>query len=450
MLNLTCCVASYHPSPLNDRTESLKIYPSFSLTAVTLDAFPAQVGSDDDSVVGYPKTFLPSGAGVSEGDQAKWVSTSVTTDEGCASEDIAGASPVRWTRFISTNEAPVSTVESATMISTAREEVAVLASSFTFTSATVGWARMQLCYKHQSEPYHLYADITLRTSQLLAASVRALGSQQALTSITDSPQTVAFVAYGGMEGDRYKWVHTTGDFASVMPSTSRNSMSETFFQACAEWVEPAAGSSVGISRGFYQEATFTFSEPTSDLIVCYGPGSEPFMPYPAITMEVISPTVSTARPNHVLVGRYMTVRLIGTFGLTSGDAMKLAQNADGDCSGDPAGGDESIFYPDSTSRGLRLASLGTSVITLYVSQRTEENRPYKLCYRFGSAGVWKMFDHVSWEAYEVTGVSLNIGDDYPAAGQLLDFTFSGTGVMDGGELLSHQFLDFRQKHLPIY
>ncbi|CAN0544037.1 unnamed protein product, partial [Ectocarpus sp. 12 AP-2014] len=52
-------------------TESFKIYTSFSLTAVRLVDFSAKDGSDDDSVVGYPKTFHPSGFGIAEGDKSK-------------------------------------------------------------------------------------------------------------------------------------------------------------------------------------------------------------------------------------------------------------------------------------------------------------------------------------------------------------------------------------------
>ncbi|CAM9934512.1 unnamed protein product, partial [Hapterophycus canaliculatus] len=59
--------------------ENFKIYPSFSLSAMMLIEFSAAAGSDDDSVVGYPKTFHPLGSGITEGDKAKWVLASVST-----------------------------------------------------------------------------------------------------------------------------------------------------------------------------------------------------------------------------------------------------------------------------------------------------------------------------------------------------------------------------------
>ncbi|CAN0562115.1 unnamed protein product, partial [Ectocarpus sp. 12 AP-2014] len=167
-------------------------------------------------------------------------------------------------------------------------------------------------------------------------------------------------------------------------------------------------------------------------MLCYAPGSEPFMPYPNITMEALAPVISTANTTHVIAGRSTTIRLIGTFGLTSGDALKLADNADGGCEGNAAGGDEAEFAPDTTVLGSSGPALGTSTITLYVSDRTEENRPYKLCYRFGAAGVWELFESVSLEAYEVTGVSVdNDGEGSPTAGDALQFSFSGTGIVDG-------------------
>lgn len=324
---------------------------------------------------------------------------------------------VIWTAYT----APGNSTTAASSVA----DALLLASSFTFTTPTLGGARVQLCYQHQSEPYRLHSGMTLRTRQLITAKIRELGTEQTLMSIIDSPQAIAFVAYGGMEGDRYKWVQP-------LSANDTSLTSEELIENCADSVDPAAGSSVGVAAGFYQEASFTFSEAGSNLMLCYGPGSEPYMPYPAMTMEVLSSTISSASPTHVIVGRESTIRLIGTFGLTSGDAMKLAENADGDCEGDPAGGDGTIFYPDTTATGLTASALGTSDVTLYVSERTEENRPYKLCYRFGAAGVWELFDSVSLEAYEVTGVSVDAGDGSPATGTLLDFTFGGTGIVDGG------------------
>lgn len=392
-----------------------------------LVGFSAEAGSDDDSVVEYPKTFLPAGPGVAEGDMAKWVLD--PGDSGCEADGVVDEAVVEWTTStpleVTTKNA--TTTETSTLLATAETLRSVLSSTFTFTTPTFSSARVQLCYKHQDEPYHLHPSKTLRTRKLQSATIRELGTEQALKSITNSPQAIAFVAVGGMEGDRYKWVTTT-----------TSSTSETLFDLCADGVDPAAGSSVGVAAGFYQEASFTFTEPASGLMLCYAPGSEPFMPYPGITMEVLAPTISSANAAHVIVGRSTPVRLIGTFGLTSGDALKLARNADGDCTGEAAGGDETVFYPDVTEAGYSGTELGTSTISIRVSDRTEENRPYKLCYRFGATGAWELFDNVSLEAFEVTGVTVNSGDVSPAAGDALDFSFSGTGIVDGGEIESRR------------
>eukprot|EP00903_Cladosiphon_okamuranus_P005351 g5346.t2 len=398
-------------------TESFKIYTSFSLSAMRLVGFSAVAGSDDDSVVEYPKTFHPSGPGVAEDDLAKWVLD--PADAGCEADGVVDAAVVEWipsTPLEATTE--VSTTENST--SSAESLLPMLSSTFTFTTPTFSSARVQLCYKHQDEPYHLHPSITLRTRKLLSATIRELGIEQALKSITNSPQAIAFVAIGGMEGDRYKWVTTTTNFSA-----------ESLIGLCADDVDPAAGSSIGISAGFYQEASFTFSEPASGLMICYAPGSEPFMPYPGITMEVLAPTISSANTTHVIVGRSTPVRLIGTFGITSGDALKLASNADGDCTGKAAGGDETVFYPDATETGYSATELGTSTISIRVSDRTEESRPYKLCYRFGTMGAWELFDNVSLEAFEISGVTVGGGHGSPAAGDTLDFAFSGTGIVDG-------------------
>lgn len=400
---------------------------------MTLGGFSAEAGSDDDSIVEYPKTFHPTGSGVAKGDRAKWVLGSVSTDAGCEPDGVVGEVMVEWTTYTPLPESiagntttddsttALSTASTATTTSNVGEQL-VLSSTFTFATPTFGSATVQLCYKHQDEPYHLHPRITLRTRQLLSATIRELGTEQVLTAVTNSPQVVAFVAIGGMEGDRYKWVATTGI-----------SISEGLFDLCAETVDAAAGSLIGVAAGFYQEASFAFTEPISGLMLCYAPGSEPFMPYPEMTMEVLAPVISSANTSHVITGRSTIVRLIGTFGLTSGDAVKLADNADGDCDGDAAGGDETAFFPDATVSGVSGPTLGTSTISIYVSDRTEENRPYKLCYRFGAAGVWELFDNISFEAYEIIGVSVDNGDGSPAAGDALAFTFSGTGILDGGE-----------------
>lgn len=393
--------------------------------------FSASAGSNDDSVVGYPKTFIPIGRGIAENDLAKWVTASVTTDAGCYSDGVVDESPVVWAEYVATSTVNStltsdSTTASSSLPSTSGtgEELSVaLASSFTFLTPTLSSARVQLCYKHRSEPYRLHTDITLRTRQLVSATIRELDVAQTLVSITNSPQAVAFVAHGGMEGDRYKWVQTSSS------STEEGDA----FDLCAKRVGPAAGSSIGVALGFYQVATFNFSVPASDLMLCYAPGSEPFMPYPAISMGVLAPIISSASASHVIVGRATRVRLVGTFGLTSGDAVKLAANKDGDCDGDPQGGDSAFFYPEATASGLTSSALGTSDVTLSVSERTEENQPYKLCYRFGEAGAWELFDHVSWEVFEVTGVSVTNSGDSLAAGMPLDFAFSGTGIVDGGD-----------------
>lgn len=401
-----------------------------------LAEFSAAAGSDGDSVVNYPKTFHPVGSGIAEGDKAKWVLASVSTDAGCETGGVVNESSVEWSIFspalepggANTTGVDVTTSASSggstAAASSSPGEKLVLSSTFTFTIPTFNSARVQLCYKHQDEPYHLHSGITLRTRKLLSASIRELGTEQALTSIMISPQPVAFVAIGGMEGDRYKWASSTGSSSSV-----------TLYDLCDESVNPAAGSSIGVATGFYQEASFTFSEPASGLLLCYAPGSEPFMPYPEMTMEVLDPIITAANTTYVVAGRSTTIRLIGTFGLSSGDALKLADNNDGDCSGDPAGGGDTVFYPDATEQGYSGPTLGTSTITLYVSDRTEEDRPYKLCYRFGAAGAWELFDTVSIEAYEITGVTADNGGGSPVAGQALAFLFSGTGITDGGEKL---------------
>lgn len=416
----------------SDRAESSKIYPSFTLTAVALAEFSAATGSNDDSVAGYPKTFYPTGSGIAEGDQAKWVAASVTTDAGCNLDGVVDESSVAWTAGLAAakpstlNDSTSSTSSLAsTSFSGGTGEELVLASSFTFLTPTLGSARVQLCYKHRSEPYRLHSTMTLRTRQLVSATIRELDVAQTLVSITNSPQAVAFMAHGGMEGDRYKWVETSS-------ATSE----EDGLSLCAEAVGPAAGSSIGVAMGFYQVATFNFSVPASDLMLCYAPGSEPFMPYPSIRMGVLAPVILSASATHVIVGRASSVRLVGTFGLTSGDTVKLVQNKDGDCEGDPAGGDGAIFYPDGTASGFTKPTLGTSDVTLSVSDRTQENQPFKLCYRFGETGVWELFDNVSLEAYEVTGVSVANSGESLAAGMLLDFAFSGTGIADGGDIES--------------
>lgn len=346
------------------------------------------------------------------GDQAKWVSASVASDADCESETLANASYV-----LSIQHGP-----EVTPVETGGEGEYLLGASFTFLTPTIGAAKLQLCYKHQQEPYHLHADMTLGVRQLVSADIRALGVSQTLSAIAYSPQPIAFTAYGGREGDRYKWVQPP----TLLDTTGQDT--------CAEGtVEPAAGSSVGVAAGFYQEAHFNFSEPASNLILCYGPGVEPYVAYPHITMEVFSPVISAANRTHVLVGRSAYVRLVGTFGMTSGDALKFAANGDGDCNGVAAGGDGEIFSPYATTRGLTGPNTGTSDVVLFASERTEDSRPYKLCYRFGSDGAWEMFDTVSWEAFEITSVAVNIGDGSPATGDVLDFTFVGTGVVDGGE-----------------
>lgn len=389
---------------------------------MTLIGFSAEDGSDDDSVVAYPKTFHPTGFGVAESDMAKWVLDPAPTDAGCEADGVVDDAVVIETRNTLLEMTAENTTTENSTLST-ESLLPVLSSTFTFTTPTFSSARVQLCYKHQDEPYHLHPGITLRTRKLLSATVRELGIEQELASITNSPQAIAFVAIGGMEGDRYKWVTTT-----------TSSTSEALFGLCADSVDPAAGSSVGVAAGFYQEASFTFTEPASGLMLCYAPGAEPFMPYPGITMEVFSPIISSASTTHVIVERSTPVRLIGTFGLTSGDALKLASNADGDCTGKAAGGDETVFNPDATEPGYSGTERGTSTISIRVSDRTEENRPYKLCYRFGATGAWELFDNVSLEAFQITGVTVNIGDGAPAAGDALDFSFSGTGIVDGGEI----------------
>ncbi|CAN0540052.1 unnamed protein product, partial [Ectocarpus sp. 12 AP-2014] len=177
-------------------TESFKIYTSFSLTAVRLVDFSAQAGSDDDSVVGYPKTFHPSGFGISEGDKSKWVMASVSSDEGCESDGVVDEEQVEWTMYTpalvtantSTVDLTTTTSSRSSAVAASSPEEEVLSSTFTFTTPTFSSTRVQLCYKHQDEPYHLHAGITLRTRQLLSATIRELGTEQVLTSITNSPQ----------------------------------------------------------------------------------------------------------------------------------------------------------------------------------------------------------------------------------------------------------------------
>ncbi|CAM9252504.1 unnamed protein product, partial [Discosporangium mesarthrocarpum] len=389
--------------------EALKIYPSFTLSAIMLLSLSADKGSDDTSVVGYPKVYFAAGPGVESGDRVKWVSESVVTNDGCGASDsdnLAGGLE------------DASTVDYFMTTSSVSDPNTILSVSFTFTKATIGDGHLNLCYRHGDEPFKLHRAHTMKIRQLLTAEVRTLGTQQVLHAVVSSPQYVSFTAHGGKEGDRYKWVTPSGGpFLGTIAD-------------CADEADPAAGSSVGVAVGFYHEAIFVFSEAASDLMLCYGPGAEPFMAYPETTMSVVAPTITSTNRTHVIAGKSAAIQLVGTFGLTSGDALKLAENSAGDCTGDPAGGDGAVFTPFATTSGLSTKT-GTSQVILLVSDRSDQDRPYQLCYRFGKEGPWELFDLVSWEAFEVATVSVDISEGLPAAGNPMEFTFEGTGVSNG-------------------
>ncbi|CAM9132571.1 unnamed protein product [Choristocarpus tenellus] len=390
--------------------ESLKVYPSFTLTAIMMESFRAEEGANDNSVVGYPKVFWVDGPGIQAGDRAKWIPDTYTTNAGCGEgdSDNLGGGLVNASYVVSSASGRI-------MEDGSKQDLYV---SFTFAKPTIGNAGLKLCYKHGDEPYRLYEGQTMQVRQLLKASVRTIGMEQVLHAVVDSPQYVSFTAHGGMEGDRYKWVTPSGG------------MGTGTFADCANGIAPGAGSSVGVAEGFYHEASFLFKEVTSDLMLCFGPGAEPFMAYPGISMNVVAPSITTANRTSIVTGKAAAVRLVGTFGMTSSDALKFAENDAGDCAGSPAGGDGAVFSPSITTQGLSTAT-GTSEVMLVVSERSEKDQPYKLCYRFGKEGAWKMFDALFWDAYEVTGVKVDISSGVPSVRDSMEFTFDGTGIENG-------------------
>jgi len=368
--------------------ENPKFYPDITLTLKGFGELRAVVGSNVTAVVGVLKRFDLIGGQIAAGDQAKYVS-SVTTDADCEQPGLNTSSVVYG--YGSNNRV-----------------------EFDFTVPSADEQSWSLCYKFQNEPYKLYSEYAIRVNEL--GKVTGMIESHAMTN---APQKIDFIGSGVTELDKAKFV-TAADAATSCDASL-----------------PAAGSdSYSVVEN---SVTATFTESAEGLVLCYKFGYEPYAPYPAYTITPLAPEIASASVSDIVVGQSKLVKMRGTFGVTTADAIKFVPNDASDCETHTGEGSDNdsratvVFTPSNLTRSSVTTTPadmagGTAFFTLETADGVEDTEPILLCYRFGPVGtIYSFFPSLSIVSREIEYISVNM-EHLSTIGTEVEFEFHGAGL----------------------
>jgi hypothetical protein len=222
--------------------------------------------------------------------------------------------------------------------------------------------------------------------------------------------------------------------------------------------------------GQFLEATFTLNSTTSTTTaapttttaaaltaaaayrkLCYGFAGEPLVLYPGISVQIVPPFAAYT-PSTAVGGAFYAVqnaptdfKLTGTFGLTTGNELKLVPGGSLNCSVPAAGGQLQLLEPVSTtvSASVLAAAAGSAVYTLQLSEVNAGSRPYAVCLRFGrgESTPWTLFETIRVAVTTVSSATITVISTAaaattvergaPAVPVTASFVFSGSALSTG-------------------
>jgi hypothetical protein len=218
--------------------------------------------------------------------------------------------------------------------------------------------------------------------------------------------------------------------------------------------------------GQFLEATFTLNSTTTNTTtavatttayrkLCYGFAGEPLVLYPDVTIQIVPPFAAYT-PATAVGGTFYAIqnvptdfKLTGTFGLTTGNALKLVPGGSLNCSVPAAGSQQQLSEPAgaNVSSSVLTPAAGSAVYTLQLSEVNAANRPYAVCLRFGrgDSAPWILFETIRVAVTTVDSATITVSSTAaaaaaaaataergaPAAPVTASFVFSGSALSTG-------------------
>ena len=361
---------------------TLRLRRLYSVSVIDDGGNATALGTTLTAVVGVEKAFKVVADGLDSSALAKWTST-----ESTCNDESSPAGGILEPSIVTTDGVM----------------------KFTFASPTTSGSTFGLCFKFEGEPWRFYGAIEIEVNQITGVSSNSI--------LKNVPQVVYFLGFGvsttiGLYGyDKATWVQV---------GTSCTS---------AEVAEDAQSVVSG-------SATFSF-EDDAEFLLCYRFAAETsFVEYSNILVEVTD-TVIEAENYNAVVESEVSIVLIGSFGINSGDLLQWVANSAPNCSDAvrelyAVGGGE--YSPTSTTYGGDATPyLGTALYDFTFASTSEESTPWKLCYQFGG-GDFAMYSGVEIAVSQVTAAVMAEGSvlelDTP-----ITFTFDGVWLDDGDSAL---------------
>ena len=429
--------------------EPWKIFNHVRLEVKNVESVVAHsFGNDTAAVVNYPKPFRFDGYGLGPNDLVTYARNDATTDADCL-DDIYGDMTEQFAPGAYDTQ-----YQGASTTHVVDWENHAIPSAYgsVLVKATVNFTRLSpvyhphfLCYKFKNEPPKLYINFPIMAKQL-----HSLNGTRALVG---SPQTFGFYtqhmtghAPGGNIGewdtnleDQVKWIQPSGE-AQVVAASSGYQTSDAV-SLCNN--EKVAGISEAVLHRHpsrpYADATFTFQVASllnSPLVLCYRFGSEPYQVYPTMTITSITPRIETVSRSSMVEGLFENIFFGGTTGVTHGDAAKWIPQ-EKDCSLESGHGIVAPFTPvlPSWMTGTSYENLVSGKFQFLTGPENWE-RPWKLCFRFGSSPApflpYPFFMRVK-SIHNVTLLNLHLEKgDVIGVGNRLVMSFGGIGIGHNG------------------
>jgi hypothetical protein len=217
--------------------------------------------------------------------------------------------------------------------------------------------------------------------------------------------------------------------------------------------------------GQFFEATFTLNSTTNSTTnaattaayrkLCYGFAGEPLVLYPDVSVQIVPPFAAYT-PFTAVGGTFYAIqnvltdfKLTGTFGLTTGNELKLVPGGSLNCSVPAAGGQLQLLEPASAnvSTSALTPAAGSAVYTLQLSEVNADSRPYAVCLRFGrgDSAPWLLFENIRVAVTTVNSATITVSSTAAAAAEAAatadrgapvapvtaTFVFSGSALSTG-------------------
>ena len=287
-----------------------KLYPAITVNVYELYSLAAEEGSASLSVVGYPKVLAPSGFGIAEADEGKWILQGATN---CASTDSVASL------------APDLAGGNATAKVSASLNVSFEFTDEVFLSGGVGntSANATLCYKFGSEDFQSYPIISMSIHHVTGWASNSGSSSVAVVGV---PEDFIFTGYGLSEaatvGDRARWImsgnNCSGNIAPITDAIDGR----------------VVDGRVDIFDG---HGTFAFTASVSgeSPSLCYWFQGEPAMLYTSLTIDVAYVSAlfaSTFGDADVAVVGYPKTWGFAGGHIQSGDYVQWIYNESSNCS----------------------------------------------------------------------------------------------------------------------